>query len=108
MAPLLVAALAVACPELASADLQQHLRQDGDTKIVFFASWCSDCRENLGKEQPPGTLFVAAFDERAAAEKVMTRFRPGATCFTSDALAERFGVKSLPSVVTVGPDGARR
>lgn len=108
MTLLVAMALAAACPTLSPAQLKDHLRREGDTKIVFFASWCSDCRENLGQEQPPGTLFVAAFDEREAAEKVIARFRPSATCFTSDALAEQFGVKSLPAVVTVGPDGARR
>jgi thiol-disulfide isomerase/thioredoxin len=108
MAALMAMALAAACPTLAPAQLKDHLRPEGDTKLVFFASWCSDCRESLGKEQPPGTLFIAAFDEREAAEKVIARFRPDATCFTSDAIAEQFRVKSLPAVVTVGPDGTPR
>lgn len=101
-------AVAASCPPLALAELSQHLRSQADTQIVFFASWCGDCRANLSKPYPDSTLFVAAFDEPDAAAQVIERFRPGAKCFTSRGIAEHYGVKSLPHSIMLAPDGQVR
>lgn len=108
MSILIAMALATTCPVVTPKDLPQYLRRTGDTKIVFFASWCADCRDSLAVSHPDGTLFISAFDEKAAAEKVINRFRPSAACFTGDGIAEHYRIKYLPAVITVGPDGQAR
>ena len=108
MLKLISLALAASCPPLIPIDLSKHLRPNGDTKIIFFASWCADCRESLVKPQPEGSIFISAFDERSAAEQAIARFRPQAVCFTGEGIAERYGINYLPATVTVGPDGQVR
>lgn len=105
IAATLTLAMAASCPPLQLEQLGQHLRPKSETQIVFFASWCGDCRVSLSKSYPDGTLFVAAFDDPSAAAQVIARFRPGATCFTSDGIAEHYGVKALPHSIILAPNG---
>lgn len=88
---------AATCPQATFEELSKALAGSGDTKIIFFASWCSSCKEHLEKPQAANTIFVAAFDEPLRAEKVLQSFNVSNRCFWSDDVARHFNVRSLPA-----------
>lgn len=90
-------AAAVTCPETDMQSLRAELKGQGETTIVFFASWCSSCSANLTKSHSASTIFVAAFDERKAAEAVADHYKITGRCFTDRDIAETLGVKALPA-----------
>lgn len=92
-----LAASPVACPEVDMAKLSAELKGKGDVNIVFFASWCSSCAPSLEGKQPDNTIYVAAFDERTAAEAVAAKFGLTKPCYTDKGVAELLGVKALPA-----------
>jgi hypothetical protein len=75
---------------------------NGPDRVVFFASWCASCASFVTPDRIPNTIFVAAADEKAKAEKVLSTYlkdRAGAaTCFLDkdDSVAKAFGVRNLP------------
>jgi thiol-disulfide isomerase/thioredoxin len=72
------------------------------TRVVFFASWCSSCSRFITADRVADTVFVAAADEKAKAEKVISTYlkdrAAAATCFLDkdDSIANAFGVRNLP------------
>lgn len=87
----------VSCPLTTYKDLQQQLKNEGPTEIIFFASWCSSCLPHLKAKHSSATILVAAFDERERAEKVLRSLDVKGRCFTSADIAETMGVKALPA-----------
>ncbi len=88
---------AAACPVATYADMENELKSNGDFEIVFFASWCASCAENLKSTVTHRRIFVASFDEAEAAAKVATKFGFAADCRLDSDIASRLGVKSLPA-----------
>jgi thiol-disulfide isomerase/thioredoxin len=72
------------------------------TRVVFFASWCASCSRFITADRVADTVFVAAADEKAKAEKVIGLYlkdrAAAATCFLDqdDSIANAFGVRNLP------------
>lgn len=72
------------------------------TRVVFFASWCASCSRFITADRVADTVFVAAADEKAKAEKVIDTYlkdrAAAATCFLDkdDSIANAFGVRNLP------------
>jgi alkylation response protein AidB-like acyl-CoA dehydrogenase len=72
------------------------------TRVVFFASWCSSCSRFITADRVADTVFVAAADDKAKAEKVIDLYlkdrAAAATCFLDkdDSIANAFGVRNLP------------
>lgn len=90
------------CPPMSLAALEGSLKGKGETKVVFFASWCATCKDSLEKSYPDGTVFVAAFDERDAAEAVASRYKLAHVCYTDEgSIAKGLGVTGLPAVKDV-------
>ncbi|WP_141734385.1 hypothetical protein [Oligoflexus tunisiensis] len=74
----------------------------GPDRVVFFASWCSSCSRYVTPERVPDTIFVAAADDKAKAEKVLSLYlkdrAASAVCFLDkdESIAKAFGVRNLP------------
>jgi hypothetical protein len=72
------------------------------TRIVFFASWCASCSRFITADRVADTVFVAAADEKAKAEKVISTYLKDhaatANCFLDkdDSIANAYGVRNLP------------
>ena len=96
--PSALARNAVSCPPLTPSGLEQMARKSGELRLIFFASWCGECQKNLTTSQPPGTLFIAAFDERQAAEKVANKMGLSSPCYLDDGVAEKLEINGVPSV----------
>jgi hypothetical protein len=85
------------CPKATMADMERELLEKGEFEIVFFASWCASCVENLKTKTTHRRIFVASFDEVEAAAKVAAKFGFADACRFDSDIASHFGVKSLPA-----------
>ncbi len=85
-----------ACPPLSRDGLAQLLAKRPIRKLVFFASWCGECRSHIVAADPKTDVLIAAFDEQKAAERVLARLELNVTCFTDQGLTSAFGVRSVP------------
>ncbi len=95
------------CPPAKIADLQKLLQEKPASELIFFASWCISCKEHL-QHPPPGSFFIASFDERAAANKVIDHFRganeaPRCVWDEDGSITEHYQVKGLPATRSPGP-----
>ena len=86
------------CPPATFQEISQTLKGAGETKLVFFASWCSSCKQHMENPDPEHTVFVAVFDEQARAEHILKSYSVKSRCFYSDDTAKFFDVRSLPAV----------
>lgn len=100
-------AAAILCATLGPANVQAALGGRPKTEVVFFASWCAECREHLEKAKAPNAIVVATFDEKDAAEKVVAKLGVKAPCFVDDGLAKELGVKSVPATLVLDAQGKK-
>lgn len=88
------------CPMLNHSGLVEILRARGPatTKIEFFATWCSSCKEHL-LEADKSALVIALFDEKAKVEKTVTALGGNFFCFVDDdrSISSRLNIKSVPA-----------
>ena len=95
------AAQAVECRAVNIKEFQSAIPTSA-TRVVFFASWCASCSRFITADRVADTVFVAAADEKAKAEKVISTYlkdrAAAATCFLDkdDSIANAFGVRNLP------------
>jgi thiol-disulfide isomerase/thioredoxin len=91
----------------------------GTTHLVFFATWCSACVDELpalaelrDRHEPRGhRIVVVAVRARQDAARLRAFLErqpvPGTLLWDRDgALAARLGVVSLPAHILLGPDGS--
>jgi hypothetical protein len=94
----------VICPPLTPDELPRRAKERGaPLEIVFFASWCSACKEHLTAAHGARTLVVGTFDKPARIEAVATGLGVKAACFTDAGVAASLGVSSLPKIVLWTP-----
>lgn len=95
------AAQAAECRAVNIKEFQSALPSSA-TRVVFFASWCASCSRFITADRVADTVFVAAADDKAKAEKVISTYlkerAAAATCFfdKDDSIANAFGVRNLP------------
>jgi thiol-disulfide isomerase/thioredoxin len=89
-------AFALECKEATWSELKESQKDKGSTELVFFASWCSSCKESLSKTYATPVLFISVFDEKADSERVLKHFVKDATCYFSKDIDKHFKVKTLP------------
>lgn len=89
-------AFSLECKEATWSELKEWQKGKGQTELVFFASWCSSCKESLSKTYSNPVLFISVFDEKADSERVLKHFVKDATCYFSKDINKHFGVKALP------------
>lgn len=93
-----------ACKDLTMADLPRIARERGSPlELVFFATWCSACKEHLTKKHGTNALFVGSFDKRERIEAVAEALKLQGPCFFDQGVSEALGVVSLPRTITWSP-----
>lgn len=92
--------LAADCPPMTMEEYRARYAAAPPPRLVFFSSWCGDCKEHLVAKHPPGTLFVATFDEKERAERAMAAFQPDGKCVLDSGIAKAFGVKVVPAEIS--------
>lgn len=85
------------CPSASLETLKTQLAGKGETEIIFFATWCSECASHIKAPHGPGTILVSTFDEKGRAEKVLKSLGVTTPCYTDDGLSEALGVREVPA-----------
>jgi len=88
------------CPPLNRTTLAKRLANGKPIRLVFFATWCSDCASHLqdAAEATSGeVLAIAVFDTQAKVEKTLGRLGLSVPCAMDDGLARTLGVKVVPA-----------
>lgn len=104
--PFALAAAAVCTPTTPS-QLHKLVANADATELVFFASWCGDCRSHLTKPHHGATLLVAAFDEKPLAEKTLDALKVATRCVFDVGIAEHYGVKFVPQSIKITKTGQK-
>ena len=94
-------ALSMDCKEADWKLVNELQKGKGATDVVFFASWCSSCKEHLKKEYKENVIFISLFDEKKDSERVLKHFKPNATCYFSVEIEKELKIKSLPRTLKV-------
>lgn len=94
------------CPPADVKTLDQAIKEYSPKKIIFFASWCKNCKEHLMKANISSSIFVAAFDEQSRAEKVMNTFfkdNDQVKCLwdVEKTIVKKYNVKGLPFEIDI-------
>ena len=100
-------AISLACQPMNASELQDKLKREPVAQLVFFASWCSSCKEHLTPDYAAKSLFIAIFDENEAATKAFRAFlgeahRQLCVWDKDGSIAAHYAVKSLPALRTLG------
>jgi hypothetical protein len=99
--------VALACQPMNASELQDKLKRESVAQLVFFASWCSSCKQHLTEAYAAKSLFIASFDENQAATKAFRAFLGEAhrqLCIwdKDGSIAAHYAVKSLPALRALG------
>ena len=95
------------CPNLDVAGLKRLVANRKVTPVIFFASWCTECAVHLRQKLASGTLLIATFDERRAAEVVLKQLAITAPCYLDQGIASAYQVKSIPMTLRLDQSGHR-
>ncbi len=100
---LLQASSSLGCVAMDNHQLQQKLLDKPSEQLVFFASWCSSCKEHMREDWASKSYFLAVFDDQAAAEKAFRAFvgeKNIERCIwdKDGSIAAFYKVKSLPAL----------
>lgn len=86
------------CPKLSPKMLDELTEnRGGKLKVIFFASWCSACKDHLLAKTDGPTILVGVFDKRERLEEVVQSLKLKTECYTDDGVADALGIKSLPA-----------
>ena len=85
------------CPSASLETLKTQFAGKGETEIIFFATWCSECASHIKAPHGPDTILVSTFDEKGRAEKVLKSLGVRTPCYTDDGLSEALGVREVPA-----------
>lgn len=103
---------AESCPPLKIEGLKQQLAAKPASELIFFASWCLSCKKHLETLEAE-KIYIASFDERAAANKIFEHFRGAQTaaprCFWDEdgSISAFYEVKGLPAHRSLSSPGAQ-
>jgi thiol-disulfide isomerase/thioredoxin len=85
------------------------------TALYFWAEWCPICKaqegsvEALRGEWPVLTVAMQSGDPPAVAKVLAERALPWTTAVDTDGrIAARYGLRGVPALVVIGPDGNMR
>jgi thiol-disulfide isomerase/thioredoxin len=94
------------CKPIGYKDFESKiLKADEQEKnVIFFASWCSSCKEHMVKDYK-NPIFVASYDSLPAATAAFNSLTEmkGKTCYfdLDNEIAEKMGAKGIPFLKTV-------
>ena len=78
--------------------LKSYVHKSGTKRIIFFASWCADCKNSI-QTASHDTVLVGVFDTKERIDRVYRSLKkPNTKCFLDldDRIARRYEVKGLP------------
>lgn len=92
-------------PVRSVAELRRHMQQTRTNRVLFFASWCGDCRAHVVAAGPQRTLLVGTFDAPGPLTAALQRVQPRAPCRLNGGVAEALGVTAVPALWGQKSDG---
>ena len=97
---------AVACEKKKVGQVESWRTQHPKGRVIFFASWCSQCVAHLKEYRPGEDLFVLAFDEQESGVRALSAVvgEIKVLCYWDykNGIVDRYGVKSLPFILEAG------
>ena len=91
------------CPPLSSELLNELVKKSGSKRLVFFSTWCSECKDHVKRVPSAGTLFIAAFDKAERAEAALRKLGRTEPCYVDNGLTKKFGINVVPAEKIVEP-----
>lgn len=91
-------ASAQTCKPMNDAEFLQIASLKEQTPLIFFSSWCFDCKRSL-EQASIGNIAIAVFDTPSKAQEAFDVTKSPAQCiFDRDgSIAKHFKIKSLPA-----------
>ncbi len=94
------------CPALTDSDYQKWLSQK--KTLIFFASWCGECKEKIAASLPDHDLLIGILDSHANIERAYLSTGTVTPCYFDEGgrLRQKFDIKGLPFRIKL--DGSSR
>jgi len=88
------------CRSANHQELVQLVQETGRNQLIFFASWCSSCRDHIIESDAKQVIYVVAYDDPAPATAALQALQPGADLCLIDhdySIRKALKVRSLPA-----------
>ena len=88
--------------ELSAERFSALVKNSSARKLVFFSSWCSDCKAHL-LQADAQSIFIASFDTQERATATLQTFKLTQECYVdSQRLAKAIGINTVPKTYALG------
>jgi hypothetical protein len=89
---------AAECRLQTPSQFEKQRNQWAGRTLIAFASWCSSCKDNILSAQgnPEKFVFLVAFDEAEAGQKVLDKYKITSPCLAGEELVNKLAIKGLP------------
>lgn len=91
------------CDIISSVDFEKLIHKKSPVTLIFFSSWCSDCKDELlefkkKKQMKENYILVNTFDSPGKGEKTLKSLEINDLCIydKKNELAKKFHVDSIP------------
>lgn len=87
-----------ACPPLDKAGLDKLASgRKAPLDVIFFASWCSSCKDHLAAKHGENTVLIGVFDKKERIEATVASLGVKTACyFDEGGITDALKIKSLP------------
>ena len=97
------------CKEFQEKDFDLLLKKESKVELIFFSSWCSDCKDDLlkmEKEQKKlknKVVIINTFDRIESANKALKALKVDFDCYfdKSRVLTNKYKIKSVPKHIYI-------
>ncbi len=93
------------CKDNEADEFQKFIDSQGPSPtLIFFSTWCSDCKkelEKIQKEKMKNYILINSFDKKGNGDKILKKMELNYPCFfdTENKIAKKYNVKNVPAEI---------